>query len=44
VTVGVNVKAAGRWWNSFMHPSDGGFFFFFALFVYWKDKWEPCGS
>ena len=29
MTVGVNVKAAGRWWNSFMHPSDGGLFFFF---------------
>lgn len=30
VTVGVKVKAAGRWWNSFMYPSDGGFFFFFS--------------
>ena len=26
LTVGVNVKAAGRCWNSFMHPSDGVFF------------------
>lgn len=27
-TVGVKVKAAGRWWNSFMYLSDGVCLFF----------------